>query len=129
MKKLVALIGFVLMGILASCDKNESSPEDLYGKWKATEYLADPGDGSGTWQKVKGAPKYFKLDKDGTVSGEIFSGFTKFKVLDTNRIEFTGDKDKSPLIFHYYFLGRTLQFTPLQPMCIEPCGRRYIKSN
>lgn len=43
------------IGILISCSKDEndnSKTAELIGQWKLIEQLADPGDGSGTFQSI-----------------------------------------------------------------------------
>lgn len=53
MKKIILLITSI--GILISCSKDEnenSVTTELVGQWKLIEQLADPGDGSGTFQSI-----------------------------------------------------------------------------
>ena len=62
-----------MMGIL-SCtnkDKNIENP-GLIGKWRLIEILADPGDGSGTFQKVNSKKTIeFYSDENITSNGSI----------------------------------------------------------
>ena len=51
MKKLILLLGILVLTSSCSKDKNESDSE-LIGQWKLIEVKADPGDGSGTFQGV-----------------------------------------------------------------------------
>ncbi|WP_445453826.1 hypothetical protein [Flavobacterium sp. 25HG05S-40] len=53
MKKIISF--FLLAIVLISCSKDnnrESETSEFLGKWKMTEVLFDPGDGSGTYQPV-----------------------------------------------------------------------------
>ncbi len=53
MKKTILLI--IAIGILISCSKNDNDnlkTDELIGQWKLIEQLADPGDGSGTFQSI-----------------------------------------------------------------------------
>lgn len=117
------LIAFI--GVLVSCDKNDQSPENLYGKWKLTEQLADPGNGSGTWQKVTGKAKYVNFDKEGALTGEALPEFIKFKIIDTVRIQFAQKGTADSIIYYYKIKGDDLI---LNPPCIEACGIKFVKS-
>ena len=48
MKKIIFIL--FLFGLVVSCSSDENI--ELIGKWKLIEYLRDPGDGSGTFQKA-----------------------------------------------------------------------------
>jgi len=58
-----------LAGILFSCskDREREAGFDLIGKWKLTEMLLDPGDGSGTFYPVS-SDKIIEFHVDGTVT-------------------------------------------------------------
>lgn len=48
--KRVFVLAVVVCSVTA-CKKNiQLHNSSIVGKWKLSEYLADPGDGSGTWQ-------------------------------------------------------------------------------
>jgi hypothetical protein len=60
-----------LFATITSCSTTFNSPADLdtkeiTGKWQLTESLADPGDGSGTWQTVENG-RTLEFDEDGMV--------------------------------------------------------------
>jgi len=68
MKKTILLLAFV--GILISCSKDEndnSETTELIGQWKLIEQLADPGDGSGTFQSID-SQKKLEFFQDGTIT-------------------------------------------------------------
>ena len=67
MKKYLLL---VLLVIISSCTSDDSKPADetgIIGKWKLIEQLADPGDGSGTFQPIS-SERVIEFFSDGTVS-------------------------------------------------------------
>lgn len=66
MKKLLTLLFAVSILSCSNDDDNYENP-DLIGKWKLTEVLADPGDGSGTFQKVT-SDKIIEFHSDGTIT-------------------------------------------------------------
>jgi len=71
MKALLLLVSLTLL--LTSCNKDDS---ELVGEWRLVERLADPGDGSGTFQAVSDS-KIIDFDAQGnyTCSGTTcFSG-------------------------------------------------------
>jgi hypothetical protein len=66
MKKVfVVLFSFV---VIMACNKSDDNKNpDLIGKWKLIEVLADPGDGSGTFQRVT-SEKIMEFHTDGNVT-------------------------------------------------------------
>lgn len=63
------LIGFLMISLLLvfSCDKDETEDANLVGRWELIEVLADPGDGSGTFQNVS-SDKYLEFNADSTIT-------------------------------------------------------------
>jgi len=54
MRKVILLL--ILVGLSMSCSKSHSTEAKaarIIGEWKLIEQLADPGDGSGTFQEVE----------------------------------------------------------------------------
>src|SRR4051812_33514807 len=115
MKKVFLSLLFILSIAYTSCKKNDDSPGEIYGKWRLTETLSDPGDGSGKYIKVKGDPKYITFEQSGKVSGDAISDLTTFKVLDSVRIELRTKTYNQPLVYYYKATARTLR---LNPPCI-----------
>src|SRR5450432_3061239 len=69
MKNLVLLTAILFS--LVACNKTATQTinRSIIGKWKLSEYLADPGDGSGAWHPVDSSnPSYLEFKKDGTLS-------------------------------------------------------------
>ena len=143
MKKNPLLLVLMLMFAAFACEDETAEPEDLKklalienkgleGKWKLTEYLADPGDGSGKWQKVtEGFAHTIEFRADGTfkeVKGEAMSSvplFNAYKILDDKRIEMIPIDKNAPSHIWYYS-----ELTPgtltLGYGCIEACSGKYV---
>jgi len=95
MKKTILLLAIV--GILISCsnDGNDNSrTTELIGQWKLIEQLADPGDGSGTFQSID-SQKNLEFFQDGTITssnGSLCEPYSDEQIssgtylLDENRI-------------------------------------------
>ena len=67
MKKYILLL---LVGFLFSCSEDggrESETAEFLGRWKLTEVLIDPGDGTGTFQPVSGN-NTLEFLRNGTIS-------------------------------------------------------------
>ena len=123
-KKLFALL-IIIAGLYISCKKQNSSPGEIYGKWKLTETWADPGDGSGGYSKVKGDAKYITIDQSGKIEGEAMPEIMTYKILDSARMEITSKNYTEPLVFRYKVTAKTLE---LNPPCIEGCGFRFVRN-
>ena len=95
MKKTILLLAVMVILISCSNDENDNSEiTQLIGRWKLIEQLADPGNGSGTFQSID-SQKKLEFFQDGTItsyngslcepySDEQISSGTYF--LDDNRI-------------------------------------------
>lgn len=117
---LLVLVAFTF----AACKKDVQN-SGLVGKWKLTEYLADPGDGSGTWQPADPSnPQYIEFKKDGTVnySSTATNSSARYEITSDSTMTFFSDAGDSP--FRYQLSGNALSLTP---PCIEPCGQKYIR--
>ncbi len=126
----VLLIATVLF--LMTCKKdngNSNSNTALTGKWKMSEGLADPGDGSGTWQPVskEASQLYVQFDTNGKLEGTAFPNDVSYVVKDPVTLTFTS-KDKVIQNYRYNINNGTLTMSPAGPIvCYEPCGTRYTK--
>lgn len=66
MKKQILLL--LVVSLMFSCSNDEDNLEtELIGKWKLIEVLADPGDGSGTFEPVR-SNKIIEFKSDGTLT-------------------------------------------------------------
>lgn len=126
----IILIIFSTILLVLSCIEQESTDNNLIGRWRLTEVLLDPGDGSGTFQGVS-SDKIIEFHSDGTVTsnGEICS-----MSIDTNSASSGTYSILESTIYSsnclnqgikYSRTGITLVLT--YPNCIEPCASKYLK--
>ncbi len=126
------ILGLVLlMSALNSCSNSAAVENELTGSWKLVETLADPGDGSGTYQPVE-SEKTITFNSDGTVrvlngsfcptGGESNpSGVGTYSIKDM----MINPKDcESRIQFEVKNANLILSFP-----CIEPCGEKSVKVN
>jgi hypothetical protein len=128
MKKVLLALLITTSGLYLSCKKDKSvpAPGEIYGKWKLTETMTDPGDGSGKYIKETGEPKYLTFDKAGKIEGNgLRAEVLSYKILDSVKLEITYKDDPKPRIIHYKVNSETLQ---LNPLCIEGCGFRFVRN-
>ncbi|RDC54531.1 hypothetical protein DU508_21435 [Pedobacter chinensis] len=125
MKKLLLPLLAILCIFYLSCKKGNDGPGEIYGKWKLTETLMDPGDGSGKYQKVKGKDQYLILEKSGKIEGDVLAEFSTFKILDSVRIEIKAKSNNQALTYYYKVSAKSLT---LNPPCIEGCGLRFERN-
>jgi hypothetical protein len=114
-----------LMCSVTACKKNiQVDNSSIVGKWKLSEYLADPGDGSGTWQPADPLhPGYLEFKKDGTLSispNNIYNS-DHYQLISDSTMIFIRGSENFPMRYHF---SKTL--LTLYPPCIEACGERYI---
>ena len=129
---ILPIISILLLGSLTSCESNLLTSTGLIGKWKLTEVLSDPGDGSGVFHAVQ-SDKTIEFHSNGTVTsngslcnmsiGSDMSSSTTYSIVDANAgsfdcihdvpfpVSFELDDSQSTLIVSY--------------PCIEPCLAKY----
>ncbi|HYE53467.1 MAG TPA: hypothetical protein VD996_01440 [Chitinophagaceae bacterium] len=121
-----SIVVSVIVLIIASCNRmaGQSSQSGLTGKWTFTEYLSDPGDGSGKWQPAPAGQSYIEFRSDSTIRTDVsqFLGYDRYSVVDNNAILLQGNGNSFKLT--YSIIGKTLQ---LNPPCREPCGLKFRK--
>src|SRR5215471_4299736 len=108
-----------------ACRKaSEQQSSSLYGRWRLSETLSDPGNGSGKWTKAPwGIIIEFKP------RGELgyntaFSHFDRYSISsDSMHITFINSSmhDSASL---WYSLSPGL--LTISPQCIEACGARFV---
>ncbi|TCD07587.1 hypothetical protein EZ449_13685 [Pedobacter frigidisoli] len=127
MKRTSLVMLFISLMIFA-CKKNkdtvEDGPGEIYGRWKLTETLADPGDGSGRYMKVKGNPQYLNLERSGQMNGDALSDLQTFKILDSVTMEVYSKSYMRSIPYRYKVSARSLT---LNPPCFEGCGYRFVR--
>lgn len=114
--RIFAFLILILFNFACSEEETETS---FTGKWYLTEYLADPGDGSGKWTKAQDK-RYMILNADGTISGNAFAVNSTYRIIDEKQVEFTSGNNIR--IYFYKFGPGSLE---LMGGCIEACGSRY----
>lgn len=124
MKNTLFIILAAMSILYASCKKNNDGPGEVYGKWKLTETMQDPGDGSGKYIKATGAEKYITLEKSGKFDGDAIPELLTFKILDSVKMEVTSTAQNRPYIYYYKVSASSLT---LNPPCIEGCGFRFVR--
>ncbi len=132
MKKSIPVI--FLSVILISCSENDPDLDEtsIHGKWLLVEQLADPGDGSGTFQPVDSDNTIeffadgkfrsnFILCSMGTNSGQ--SGQGTFSI--TENLIFPADcpwAEDRGLSFEWEDVTLKIYYP-----CIEPCAQKFKK--
>jgi len=130
MKKLfnIVLISFLLV-IYACRTNNPTASPSLSGKWKLTETLNDPGDGSGKFIPVpeKANYEYVEFKANGVLSGTVFAQYIRYTVKDSATVSFF-KSDNTLQNYRYTFHDNVLDMSPAGPIfCFEPCAQRFIK--
>ncbi|OUS14625.1 hypothetical protein A9Q93_07595 [Nonlabens dokdonensis] len=127
MKKLLFLFSLTL--IVISCntdDDTNNAPQGIEGNWELVAILADPGDGSGTYQPATG--KTLQFLSTGVVNCNVsfcFGSLTQATTTGTyDTTNTTIDVDNCTGT--YALNGNMLE---VNHFCIEPCGERYVRVN
>jgi hypothetical protein len=123
MKKIFLVASVVCLVI--ACKKNVAFHNSgIVGKWKLTEFLSDPGDGSGSWQAAdRWHPRYLEFNSDGTLTilpDNIYNS-DHYQLTSDSTMIFMRGSQNFPM--WYYFSETSLT---LHPPCFEACGERYI---
>jgi hypothetical protein len=136
MKNLLLL--FLVVVTFTSCNNDDDTPTpqevSLIGNWRLIEFLADPGDGSGTFQTIT-SDKMLTFNSN----GEITSNYSLCNMLEivspqassgtystiTGIIDAPSCFNDSPLTIHFEVSneGSLIISYP----CIEACQEKYIK--
>ncbi len=113
---------FLLIAFAACATINKSVT--LAGKWRLTETLADPGDGSGKWNPVT-KESFLTFNNDGTVTSTESPNYQSYTIADSTKLEFTLTDGRKQIV-SYRMEGRALI---IMPQCIEACGSKYMRVN
>lgn len=116
--------------LISSCDSPDK-PADIVGTWKLAEVLADPGDGSGTFQPVN-SEKAITFNPDNTFESsgtlcipEIEPVSATMGTYDTDAMTISpncGFQQTAPLRYEMSSNGLIIYFH-----CIEACAQKYRK--
>jgi len=134
MKNTIALL--LLSATFISCAKTETLAENnLIGQWLLTETLADPGDGSGTYQPVDSERKItfltngtFEMNQDPcpTIVRQQDSAKGTYNLNDST-LTVTGCRFEGATEDHQINFSVNEGHLFLLYPCIEPCGEKYKK--
>jgi hypothetical protein len=119
----------ILMMIVTGCSKSatsNTSSNSIVGKWIQTFYLADPGDGSGTWQPNNSGANYiiFHEDSSAECNSNSYFELKSYHILSDSTLTLVYSDGTT--FQHWYKLdGNTLK---LMGGCIEACGGIYSRS-
>ena len=127
MKKNLLLL--TLSMTLISCyndDDNTPISKSIVGNWELVAMLADPGDGSGTFQPATG--KTLQFTNQGIVNCNVsfcFGSLTQATSTGTYHTT-TNTINVDNCTGTYVLNGNNLE---VSHFCIEPCGERYVRVN
>lgn len=129
MRPLVYVLSAFFILFAAACGKDGVKGNvSLTGKWKLSQNLADPGDGSGTWQPVTNSTSLM-LNSDGTTSGTTFPNYVKYTTQGDTELTFS-QVDKTTQNYRFKISHDTLFMSPDGPIrCFEACGIKFVKVN
>lgn len=130
MKKKIITLAVIILTVI-SCTKNDDNTSSnlLKGTWKLTEVLADPGDGSGTFNSVNSS-KNLIISNGGNLSsnGAICDMSIETNVSSTgtySEVNSTINSANCPNnTIKYELNGNTLIL--IYP-CFEPCQAKYTR--
>ncbi len=123
-----------LFATITSCSTTFNSPADLdnkeiVGKWQLTEALADPGDGSGTWQTVENG-RTLEFDENGMVYSSTsfcYGEQINEATFDASEKMISSNCADRNVELSYELKEGKLFITPHNPRCAEACGTKYSK--
>lgn len=135
MKKIFVVLCTLML--LLSCSSDEKDiPLDLIGTWKLQEVNNDPGDGSGTFQKVESDKTLiFKKNLEITSNGSLSENTTNSTSPSHGVYSITGDSEASGIITpsNSEHLSVEIRFEIKNSAlyvyypCIEGCAAKYVK--
>lgn len=129
------LLSIVLFTSILSCSTTPNNPDtdfntkEITGKWQITETLADPGDGSGTWQTVENG-RTLEFTDDGVVNSTnslCNENEINKAIYDSDEKMINIDCGESEFVLRYELKEGSLFIYPHNPMCVEACGSKYEK--
>jgi hypothetical protein len=128
MKKIITLLAAIAITI--ACNRNDDNRDTtIEGNWKLVEILADPGDGSGTFQAVESA-KVITFSGNGTVaSNGNICDMTTDAASPSNGIYSAAENVIIPDCDTIESLVYTIQGNHLiiNYPCFEPCRAKYVR--
>jgi hypothetical protein len=111
------------------CEKSDSDgSRGITGHWNMTEYMIDPGDGSGQWTPADSmASSAISFSADGKFSANnyFFSGYNRYSIENDSVLVFGSTTTNSSVSTRYSLKDSRLE---IYPPCIEGCGFKFIYS-
>ncbi|GAB6010297.1 hypothetical protein FACS1894179_09380 [Bacteroidia bacterium] len=135
MKKVLAV--FCTMMLLFSCSSDDKGiPLDLIGTWKLQEINNDPGDGSGTFQKVESNKtlifkKNLEITSNGSLSENTIdsnsSSHGVYRITENSEASgiITPSKSKHLSVEIHFEIKNSVLYVYYP--CIEGCVAKYTK--
>ncbi|MDG1330989.1 MAG: lipocalin family protein [Crocinitomicaceae bacterium] len=131
MKNVTLFILSSLILLLASCQKTECGfGNEIVGKWQLTEQLADPGDGSGTFNPITSS-KEIRFYANGTfeANGDMCQMTSQAGLIHTGTYDISNETlapdncvSMMPMSYNYTLNGNTLI---ISFPCICGCQQKY----
>lgn len=118
MTRYIIILGLAIFAV--SCSKNLSKT-GLVGKWRLTESLMDPGDGSGQWT-APAENTVIEFTKSGIIKYDGGES-DNYKIVNDSLLQISSSSS-STVNYSYKVDGNKLF---MRPPCIEACGDRYIR--
>jgi len=117
----------VIIISLISCNKSDDVETGLVGQYQLLEVLADPGDGSGTFQPVN-SNKIIEFHSDGTITsnGEIGTMGVESNSATTGTYSLADSTISSSNCSNLSFELNVNELIINYP-CIEPCRAKFLK--
>ena len=125
MKYFITALSFFL--ITLACTKSADNNSSIIGRWKLTETLADPGDGSGKWMPAT-TNYIIQFNEDSTASENPVNPYrnvNRYSVINDSTLTLFYSNGTS---FSYYFKIESNTLT-IMGGCIEACGTKYKRTN
>jgi hypothetical protein len=131
MKRLTLLLA-IMIAFMSCSNNNNNSEIEIVGEWKLIETLADPGDGSGTFQPIN-SDKIIEFFNDETFT----SNGTLCQMSDETTTTTGTYSETESEIFPTDCINPELSLSfeitnsrlIISYFCIEPCKEKYVKVN
>ncbi len=126
MKYFITILSLFLITLLA-CTKSSKNTSSIIGRWKLTETLADPGNGSGEWMPATSdyLIQFYKDSSAGDNAVTAGAELYKYSLLNDSTIKLFYLNGTN---FTFYFKADANHLT-LMGECIEACGSKYIRTS
>ena len=125
------LATFVLACAIIACKKTcteGNADNSIVGKWKMTESLIDPGNGSGTWIPDGSGVTFVTFFANGTLSNNttFLTGYDRYYTTPDSKIYVIKTSSSDTARMGYLLEPGKLT---INPQCYEACGYRFVRSN